>query len=270
MKLKKITSLTMLLSMLAMVYTGIILFITPPGRVANWANWELLGLTKEQYGQIHSTFMVLFLIATVLHIYYNWTPMISYMKNKTKELIIFTKDMLVAVLLFLAFLFGTIYEVSPFSNFLSFGEEIKESWEKDYGTAPYSHAELSSLKSFSSKLGFDLNEVNSVLKANNLIYQEEQSLAQIAKVNKVSPNFIYDLLRVHFEKQGKKIIPLTGLGKKSVKDVAITIGISTEEFILQLETLGIEAKQSDKFKAVTEQNDLSPMDVMEQLGYKKD
>lgn len=270
MKLKKITSLTMLLSMLAMTYTGIILFITPPGRIANWANWQLLGLSKEQYGQIHSTFMVLFLVATILHIYYNWKPMTSYMKNKAKEMIVFTKDMIVAVVLFLAFLFGTIYEVSPFSNFLNFGGEVKDSWEKEYGTAPYSHAELSSLKSFSSKLGFDLEQVNKILKANNIIYQEEQSLAQIAKVNKVSPNFLYDLLRMHFEKEGKKIIPLTGLGKKSVKDVAMTLGISTKEFISKLKALDIEAKADDKFKDVTEQNDLSPMDVMEKLGYKED
>ena len=50
MSLKKITSLTMLLTMFTMTFTGIILFITPPGRVANWANWELFGISKELYG----------------------------------------------------------------------------------------------------------------------------------------------------------------------------------------------------------------------------
>lgn len=269
MKLKKITSLTMLLSMIVMTFTGVILFITPPGRVANWANWELFGLSKEQYGSIHSTFMVLFLIATILHVYYNWTPMTSYMKNKAKEMIVFTKDMMVSIVLFLLFLFGTIYEISPFSTFLNFGGEIKDSWEKEYGTAPYSHAELSSLKSFSSKLGFDLKEASKILRNNKLIFQEEQSLAQIAKVNSVSPKFIFDLLKVNFEKNGNKIIPLTGLGKKSVEDVASTIGISTNEFIQKLKALGITASADDKFKSVSEEYDLSPMDIMEKLGYKK-
>lgn len=60
MSLKKITSLTMLFAMLVMTYTGIILFITPPGRIANWSNWEIFGLTKEEYAQIHTTFMVSF------------------------------------------------------------------------------------------------------------------------------------------------------------------------------------------------------------------
>ena len=92
MNLKKITSLTMLLSMIVMTYTGIMLFITPPGRVANWANWELLGLSKTQYADIHSTFMVLFIIATILHIFYNWRPMTSYMKNTAKQMIVFRYD----------------------------------------------------------------------------------------------------------------------------------------------------------------------------------
>lgn len=269
MSLKKITSLSMLLAMLAMTFTGIILFITPPGRVANWANWELFGLSKELYGQIHTTFMILFIIGTLLHVYYNWKPMTSYMKNKAKNFVLFTKDMIVAFLVFLLFLFGTIYEVSPFSNFLNFGDTIKNSWEKEYGTAPYSHAELSSLKSFTKKLGFDLEKSKEILDSNSMIYQEEQSLSQIGKANAVSPKFIYDLLKMHFEKVGIKVIPLTGLGKKTVKEVALVLEISTNEFIRKLKTLGIEAKSDDKFKALSEKNDLSPMDVMEKLGYKK-
>lgn len=269
MKLKKITSLTMLLSMFSMTYTGIILFITPPGRVANWANWELLALTKEQYGEIHSVFMVLFIVATILHIFYNWKPMTSYMKNKAKQLIVFTKEMFVSIMIFLLFWLGAIYEIFPFSNFLNFGGEIKDSWEKEYGTAPYSHAELSSLKSFSKKLGFDLEKSKEILKSNGLIFQEEQSLSQIAKINKVSPKFIYDLLKVNFEKDGIKIVELTGLGKKKVKDVAITLGLTQEEFILKLKTLGIEAKADEKFKTVAEKADSSPMDIMDKLGYTK-
>ena len=159
MSLKKITSLSMLLSMIAMTYTGIILFISPHGRIANWANWKILGLSKEQYASIHSTFMLIFILAAILHVYYNWKPITSYLKNKSKELVFFTKEMLVASFLFILFLVGTIYEISPFSNFINFGDEFKSSWEKDYGTAPYSKAELSSIKSFSKKLSYDLEKV---------------------------------------------------------------------------------------------------------------
>lgn len=268
MKLKKITSLIMLWAMIVMTFTGIMLFITPPGRVANWANWELLGISKELYGQLHSTFMVLFIVATILHIYYNWKPLISYMKNQAKKFIIFTNEMIVATVITLVFIAGTVYEVPPFSSFLNFGEEIKESWEKDYGTAPYSHAELSSLQSFCKKLGFDLEKSQNILTQNHITFKTSQSLSQIAKDNGVSPKFIYELLKKHFASNGK-IVELSGLGKKKIKDVAQTLGISTKEFIAKLKTVGIEANSEDKFKEAVEKYNKSSLDVMTQLGYKK-
>lgn len=269
MNLKKITSLTMLLTMILMTYTGIMLFIAPPGRIAHWANWEILGLTKEHYGALHTTFMVLFIVATLLHIYYNWKPMTSYMKNKAKEMIVFTKDMVVSLILVLLFFVGTIYEIAPFSSFLNFGDDIKNSWEKEYGTAPYSHAELSSFKSFCKKLGFDLQKSKNILNDNNIKLEDNQSLSQIAKENSVSPQFIYTLLKKNFEKDGQKIIQLTGLGKKKIDEVALVTGLNTQEFIAKLKSIGIEAKGSDKFKEKAEEYDMSPMDIMKKLGFKK-
>ncbi len=215
MSLKKITSLTMLWSIIVMTYTGIMLFIAPPGRVANWANWKLFALSKEDYAQIHSTFMVLFIVMTLLHIFYNWKPMTSYMKNQAKQMIFFTKDMIIATILTIIFIVGTLSGVSPFSNFIDLGEEVKNSWEKEYGTAPYSHAELSSLKMFCKKLGFDLEKSENVLRQNNIKFEQTQSLRQIGEENSVSPQFIYNLLRKNFEKDGEKVIQLTGMGKKN-------------------------------------------------------
>jgi len=269
MKLKKITSLVMLWAMIVMTFTGIMLFIAPPGRVAHWANWELLGISKELYGQLHTTFMVLFVVATILHLYYNWKPLLSYMKNQAKKLIIFTKEMIFATAITLIFIIGTVYEVAPFSSFLHFGEDIKESWEKDYVTAPYSHAELSSLESFCKKLKFDLEQSKVVLSKNNITFEVSQSLAQIAKVNAISPQFIYQLLKKNFAKEGEKSVELSGLGKKKIKDVAQTLGLSSEEFIAKLKSVGIEAHANDKFKEAVEKYDKSPLDVMTQLGYKK-
>jgi hypothetical protein len=269
MNLKKTTSLTMLLSMIVMTYTGIMLFITPPGRIANWANWELLGLSKEQYADLHSTFMVLFVVATLLHIYYNWKPMTSYMKNTAKQMVVFTQDMVIASVVTVVFFLGAIYQITPFSTFLDFGSDIKDSWEKEYGTAPYSHAELSSLKSFCKKVGFDLEKSEAILKKNNIKYELEKSLSQIAKENNVSPEFIYNLLKTNFQKSGETVIELTGLGKKQIKDVALTLQITPKEFLEKLNTLGIKAKADDKFKETAEKYDMSPMDIMTKLGYKK-
>lgn len=267
MSLKKITSLTMLLSMFLMTYTGIMLFISPPGRVAKWSNWEILGLGKEEYAQVHSTFMVLFIIATILHVYYNWKPMISYMKNKAKVVIIFTKEMAVAFVITLLFLVGTLYELSPFSTFINFGEDIKNSWEQKYEKAPYSHAELSTLEEFSSKLGFDLNRSMEILKANNIEADEMDTLKEIAKNNNISAQKVFSLLSEKQKSTISKAESLTGLGRKNISELANDLGITANELIEKLKTVGIEAKNDDKFKSLCEEVGRTPREVIEELGF---
>ncbi len=83
--MRKITSLTAALSFIVMVLTCVILYIVPQGRVAYWADWHLWGLTKSQWGGIHINTGILFLIALSFHIYYNWKPIMNYLKDKTKK-----------------------------------------------------------------------------------------------------------------------------------------------------------------------------------------
>ncbi len=269
MSLKKITSLTMLLAMVIMTYSGIMLFIAPPGRIANWSDWQLFGLSKDQYANLHSSFMLLFVVATILHIYYNWKPITSYMKNQAKQMVVLTRDMMAAILFTVIFLIGSLTFTPPFSTFLNFGQDIKNSWEKSYGSAPYSHAELSSLEDFSKKIGLALEKSAEILSSHNMKYELSQSLSQIADTNGVSPQYLFNLLKKDIEKGGKKLVTLTGMGKKAVKDVAMSLGLSTQEFLEKLKALGIEANENDRFKELAERYDMSPMDIMHKLGYKK-
>ncbi|MDP4856108.1 MAG: DUF4405 domain-containing protein, partial [Desulfobacterales bacterium] len=78
MNLRKIVSLTALLSSLLLLVTSIVLYIVPQGRVAYWADWRLLGLTKTEWTNIHVNFGLLFFVSALLHVYYNWKPIVSY------------------------------------------------------------------------------------------------------------------------------------------------------------------------------------------------
>jgi lambda repressor-like predicted transcriptional regulator len=191
------------------------------------------------------------------------------MKNKAKQMVVFTKEMVVASLLTVVFFTGALYEISPFSNFLNFGSDIKESWEKEYGTPPYPHAELSSLKVFLRKLDYDPAKSETILINRGIHYKMQQSLADIAKENGTSPQTIYNTLHLKLKKadasQAKK---LSGLGRKSIKAVAEVMDMTTEELIEKLSRLGIEAKADDKFKAIVEEYDQSPSDVVKALGFR--
>ena len=88
--MKKITSLSLGFSFLIMSYTGILLPLAPHGRVSRWLDWHIFGLAKTQYQELHTTSMVIFLFFGILHIYYNWKVIVSYLKDSTKK-ISFTK-----------------------------------------------------------------------------------------------------------------------------------------------------------------------------------
>ncbi len=126
--MKKITSLSLGLSFLIMGYTGVILYISPHGRISKWLDWHFLGLDKTQYEELHTTSMITVLLFAILHIYYNWKPILSYMRNKQKKISFTKKEFLIAFFINMAFVLGTIWGVQPFKGFLDFGESIKDSW----------------------------------------------------------------------------------------------------------------------------------------------
>jgi len=276
MNLKKITSLTMLTSVLVMIYTGIMLFIAPPGRIANWADWRFFALSKEQLIALHTTFMVVFIVATILHIIYNWRLMISYLRNSARSLIVFTKEMIIASLITVVTITGTLYEIPPFSTFVSFSADVSDSWIREYGEPPYGHAELSTIQNFSKKVGLDSEQSKKALLDAGIAPDDiAKSLKEIAKANGASPEALYLIMKnaqsnstatkeeKSLAQNGEKY---TGLGRRKIADVAQVVGLSTDELIAKLKTIGIDANAEDRFKDIAESNGLSPSDIIEKLG----
>ncbi|MGD9014349.1 MAG: DUF4405 domain-containing protein, partial [Desulfobacterales bacterium] len=99
MNIRRVTSLTALLSFMLLFITIIVLYIVPQGRVAYWADWRLWGLTKSQWGNIHINVGLLFLLSIFLHIYYNWKALLNYLKDKAKNLKVLTREFNVALVL---------------------------------------------------------------------------------------------------------------------------------------------------------------------------
>lgn len=268
MDLKKISSLTIFFAILMMIYTGTILFVGPACHIANWTNWELLGLTKAQYINIHTTFMVLFTIALAIHLYYNLGDILTYTKQKVKKISIFTNEFFMASLLSIAVLVGTLYEKSPFVELLTFGSQMEDAWEKQIGNPPFTHAELSSLLVFTRKMGYDLEKTKEILIKNNIEFREPQSLAQIAKQNDISPKFIYELIRMNFVKEIIRIDTFVYMDKKVISDVATVLNMTSDEFLRKIREMGLQSKAADIFSLAKTQ-DITPYQIARELGLKK-
>ena len=75
--MRKVTSLTLIIAGFIEIVTSVVLYIMPAGRVAYWADYQLFGLSKTEWGDIHITVGTLLLIVASIHVYLNWRPIMQ-------------------------------------------------------------------------------------------------------------------------------------------------------------------------------------------------
>lgn len=272
MKIRKITSLTAGLAFIVMLVTSIILYVVPQGRVAYWADWKLWGLTKTDWGNIHINLGLLFLIALFLHIYYNWKPLINYLKDKSKRIKVFTSEFNAALIITILFVLGTYIMLPPFSWVMALNDHFKDSGAVKYGEPPYGHAELSSLKTFAKKLNLDLAKSMDLLKeAGYSVDDGSITLQAIGKQYHVPPQLIYETIKPasivsNQGSEGKINLPYSpppGTGNLTLADFCAQFDLSSKMIIRELKGQGILASADLTLKEIASQNQTSPIDLFE-------
>ena len=270
MNMRKITSLTMLLAFIVLIVTSIILYIVPAGRVAYWADWHLWGMTKTEWGNIHINLGFLFLLAGLLHIYYNWRPIPAYLKNRAREMRVFTPSFTLALLLTLSVGVGTYLEIPPMSSVINLGESIKDAGSVKYGEPPYGHAELSSLQLFDKKQGLDLDLAIELLqKAGIRFHDSKDTLAVIAKANGMSPQQIYNVIKPALvstaagEWDGFPDAPMPGFGNMTLAAVCSEYNLMFPAIQRGLDGKGVTAEAEMTIKEIATANEMDPMSVFE-------
>lgn len=274
MKIRKITSLIASLSFVLMVLTSMVLFIVPEGRVAYWADWHLWGLTKTDWGHIHINLGLLFLISLFLHIYYNWKPLISYLKNKAKQIKVFTPEFSSALAITIAAAVGTYVMAPPFSWVMSLNEHFKVAGAEKYGEPPYGHAELSSLKTFANKMNLDLEKSMKLLnQAGYSVTDSAVSLGTISEQNDIPPQQLYETIKaaavdtaaVSKNDTALPASPKPGTGRLTLADFCAQYGLHNKRIVRELKKQKINASEELTLKAIAEQNNLSSIDLYERI-----
>lgn len=266
--MRKITSLTLAISGLIELVTSVVLYIIPSGRVAYWSNYQLLGLSKTQWGDIHITVGFLFLVMGAIHIYFNWRPITSYIKNKAKQFSLLTKSFNIALLLSLYVTVGTLFSLPPMNYVIELGEYFTTTANEKHGEPPYGHAELSSLKMFCSRLNIDLAQAVEVLKEAGITIEDaQQPIGEISKNNDLTPQQLYNVIKAAvILESGDAAFPESpspGFGKKTIKDICDMYNLSLSEVLDNLKKEGITAKADDTVKDVGRNNQSNPMAIFE-------
>jgi len=188
-------SVTTAISFVAMSVTGVVLFVTPPGRVAHWTGWKIGALTKEQWAGLHIWFSLLFMIVAVLHLYLNWRAFLSYFRTRIHRAFALRMEWALALLLCGIVGWATLAEVKPFSSLLTWNEAIKHSWETPAGQAPIPHAELLTLSELAEKTqGLDAESMIKNLQAAGIeVASPDAVLGDLAKQAGRTPMQLYAL-----------------------------------------------------------------------------
>lgn len=183
------------ISFFVLLVSGVVLYIAPPGRVANWIDWRMLGLSKGGWKDQHIMFGFTFIVLSVFHLFViNWKAFFSYLKTAAGTGLKHSRELFGSLLLFLVFATGTFFALQPFSGIIDFGTSLSQSWERKEGRPPVPHAETMSLTELSKQpgLGGDPELLKTKLEtAGYRIDSVEQTLADIASRNRTTAENLY-------------------------------------------------------------------------------
>ena len=219
------------------------------------------------------------MFAGLLHIYYNWKPILAYMKDKARRIKVFTGASNVGLALTIIFIVGTYFNVQPMSTIMDISEHFKSTATAKYGEPPYGQAQSSSLQMFTGRMNLDLKKSMELLEATGIsVSDEKETLSDIAKRSGKTPQQVYEIIKPatqqpaqaspeHSANEAPTMNPLvSGMGKKTITQICSEIGIEEcDEVIKKLEEKGIKVESDEKVKDAATANGLDPMQIFEAM-----
>jgi len=203
---KGLTSLILGFCFLVMFASGLILYAAPQGRVAHWTNWTVFALDKEQWSAVHINSGLLLVIASVLHLWFNWKPLWSYVRSKAVSGSKFRIEFPVALIVVGLVTAGAFYNVPPFSSVMSLNDQVKAYWARRAPRAPVPHSEELSLTEFAMHVNLSPEEAADALRKEGFVVEDVRiTLTELAKQKNAAPSQVYEAIKKHFPTSG--IVP---------------------------------------------------------------
>lgn len=197
--LRGFTSLLLAASFLVMCFSGVILYLAPQGRVANWTGWTMVGLEKEEWAAVHTTNSILFVLVGLLHLCLNLGVFWSYIKRKAEAGLNLKLEMAIAAVVTVIFVWGTTAQVWPFGKVADLNDRIKAHWARQMGASPGAHAEELTLAELAERIKVPLDQLVEALR------QEGYSnagpgiiLAELARAKGQTPSQVFVVIRNRF------------------------------------------------------------------------
>jgi len=245
--------------------SGTILFFAPPGRVANWTRWAVVGLRKSDWTGLHVWFSVVFLVVVGGHLYFNWRPLLSSLRDRATRRIALRREWIVAAGVVAVVAFGTLRHVGPFETLLAWSEQWKESWDRPAERAPIPHAELLTLAALAEQGGVSLATATERLQAKGVRdFKGETVVRDIAERANHSAREIYDIIldpAAHRAAAASEGSTVRGLGWKTLAQFCADEGIELAAALGRLKTGGVIADETLTLREIAAASGRKPYEL---------
>jgi len=250
-------------SFVVIAASGLVLFISPPGRVANWSQWRFGALTKADWQAVHTVFTLLFLGAVAFHIYFNWRVILNYIRLKVGEGLHRGRELAVASAVGVGVLVLTIVGIPPFSTVMSFGETVKNSWSDPATEPPVPHAELWTVAKFAESTKITVDQaMDNLRQANMAAPGPDVTLQVLAATYKVTPRQVYLKALGQAKAASVPMAEGGGFGRKTVGQLCQEVNVPIETALERLRQAGFtDATADSNMRQLATQNGKRPIEV---------
>ena len=276
---RSFTAFVVTWAFIILTITGIVLYIVPQGRVAFWTHWSLVGLGKEQWGDLHMIFGGVFIVAGVLHLWFNWKPFKKYFAERAKGHFELKQEVITSLVFTVALSVMAIFSIPPVSYVFDLNDAIKNAWVSSPELEPpFGHAEEASLAGLARRMDLDLEKSLFALEQAGIeVVSPRDSLDKIARTNNLTPVDVYAVIRVHqLEQEAVDLSTMTeidveekyagtGIGRKTLIEIAGMTGLDDSIIRERLSASGFEMGESENLRLVADRYEVSPMDVLKTM-----
>lgn len=269
-------------SFAAAVVTGAVLFVTPPGRVANWSNWTVWGLSKQEWSALHICFCALFTIASFVHICFNIRPLINYFASRIQSARRLRYEWIGAMVLCGITAWGSLRPFAPFSSLLRLNTTLKNSWGSQTAEQPpVPHAELLTVRQLAEQTDIPVDTVLGNLKTAGITAGPDDIFGTIARQAGYSPEELYLLATGKTQAQGRGQrrggggqgesrgdgdgAGGGGFGQQTLRQVCQESNLDINTALERLRQAGIKASADQTIRQVADENNIRPGEIRQLL-----
>ncbi|MHB1310738.1 MAG: DUF4405 domain-containing protein [Gemmatimonadaceae bacterium] len=259
---KAFISLYIVFSFLVLGLSGLVLYVAPPGRIANWSIWRLVLLSKAQWQAVHTIFAFVFLVAASFHLYFNWKVLKAYLRSRLEAGFHLKRELGAASAAGVLLLALTIGGVPPFSTVMAAGDDIKNAWAGPAQEPPIPHAEELTVQKLAETAKVPVAEARENLAKHGVaIERADMTVKQIAAANALTPEQVYQRMSADGGKPLMAPAQSGGWGRKTVTDICTQYRVPVDTGLGRLKAAGFTATGGTPLKELALGSGRTPSDI---------